>query len=351
VAKKLTISDIAEKAGVAKSTVSFVLNDRGTKVPISAETRRKVMAVVERYGYQPNSSARALSTRRTGHIGFILSDNITDGLFNSAYAQVMAGAERGCRNRGYGLNVSLYNLSNIGSFVFPKRIGERSVDGLVLTGYVEAAVVQRFREFDIPCVCVGDNLEVAEMIPVVAGDFVDGLHQAAAAAAELGHRHILYYCEHTRRGQETAVQLTDRVAQDAALCDAGVRISTLAGQLDDYHDAGMLLNHWLAMPAATRPTAILGISQTLLGLIPLLAERGLSCPKDVSLISTSDSQLFEFSVPTMSAIHYDLVRFGEIAVDMLVDHLDDSKPLTADLSRWEPCSISRRASLGACPLK
>ena len=67
--KKITLNDIAREAGVSSQTVSRVLNNRPD---VSAETRNRIQAIIDRMGYQPNEIARSLSAKRTRMIGVIV---------------------------------------------------------------------------------------------------------------------------------------------------------------------------------------------------------------------------------------------------------------------------------------
>jgi len=344
--KRTTIEDVAIEAGVSKGTVSLVLNRNRSKISISSQTCKRVLQAAQRCGYHPNAAARALSTRRTGHIGFILSDTITGGWANVYYATIFAGVEQACRARGYGLNTSLYNLSNIDSFVFPPKVGQRSVDGLILTGYVQASVVQRFREFDIPCVCIGDDIEVAEIIPSLSTDIVDGFFQAVEHLASLGHRNIGFCDLPSRRGREITRLVEDRVRSHPAT--AGCRLAglTAPGQWD-YQAAGHLLNAWLAFAPADRPSAVISSDQTLIALAGELTRRGLKCPGDLSLISSCNTHLCPITYPALTAIDQNLGQLGQNAVDLLIDYLDNDTTLTAAASRNDfPCRLVVRDSTG-----
>jgi len=341
----VTLSDIAEAVGVRKSTVSIVLNNRPNRVKISDRTRRRIFEAAERLGYQPNAAAKALSTKRTGHVGFILSDRVTDGLVNLYYGAIFRGIEHACRQRGYGLNVSLYNLSSVDSFIIPPKVGQRAVDGLILTGYVEAAVVARFREFDIPCVCIGDNVEVAELVPTIACDVVDGLCQAVRHAAELGHRRAILCHEPTRRSREVADLVVQRCAGDPVASRCRLDILEPSAGRCDYDAAACVLEHWLAAPPEERATVIFASDQTQVAMLGLLGARGLMCPRDVSLISSGDTRLSEFANPPLTAVHTDLEQLGRVALDMLVDHLEGGGDLTPRMSKNDyPCRLIVRSS-------
>ncbi len=345
--KRITLKDIADMVGVSKVTVSRIL--RGEKhnefVKISERTRQRVFEIANRYNYVPHYSARALATKRTGYIGFILSDQVEDGWANVYFSLEFAGVEKACRERGYGLNVSLYNLSNIDSFIFPKSVRQKSVDGLVLTGYVEAAIVYRFREFGIPCVCIGDNVEVAKLIPTVSADVVDGLHQAVKYAAYLGHRSILYSAGAKRREKEVAQLLVKRAESDPDTQLCKIIVVSSPRMEGDYTGGKLLFDYWMNLPDDDKPTLILTTDQSSLAFIKEMKKRDLRCPDDISIISVCDSSLCEYAEPALTAIHTDLITIGEYATNLLIDHLEEKTPLTPDMSRNDfPCQLIVRDS-------
>jgi DNA-binding LacI/PurR family transcriptional regulator len=342
------VPDIAKIVGLSAPSVYQILA-KPDHPRYSAATKDRVLKAAEEMGYHPNSAAKALSTKRTGHIGFILSDTIADGWANAAFAQVLAGVENVCHKLGYGLNVSRYNLSNLDSFVFPPQVGQRSVDGLVLTGYVEAAVVLRFREFGIPCVCIGDNMEVGGMIPTIACDIVDGLFQAVQYAVKSGHRRIVYWTEQTRRGREVGQLLIDRVRTHPLTAACQITLKEFPNGLGNYSDGKYMMEYWLSRPREERPSLTIATDQALVAFLLEVVKRGFNCPRDISLISSCDTRLCEFTFPPLCAVHYDLTKFGEIGAKMLIGHLSGGKELTGEMSRTEPCKFLVRQSVGSHP--
>jgi LacI family transcriptional regulator len=340
----IKLKDIAKHAGVSVGTACSILGRREGRY--AEQTRKAVYKAAKELGYHPSAAARALVTRRTGHIGFLLSDTIADGLGNAFFSQMVCGVERACRQTGYGLNISLYNLSNIDTFILPPKVGQRSVDGLVLCGYVEAAVVRRFQEFGIPCVCIGDNVEVAGMIPTIACDFVDGLYQAVTYAAGLGHRQIAFCNESTRRGREVGKLLIERAAATPETANCRIQMVEFPGGLLNYDDGRPLMEYWLSRPQTSRPSVILCSDQTALSFLFEISRKGFQCPRDVGLICEGDSRMSMFATPPLTSIHYDVEAYGVMAVEMLVKHLDHNKPLTGSMSRIEPCRLIVRRSVG-----
>ena len=94
--KKMTLADIAQLAGVSKSTVSFVLNGHAEKHRIAQDTIDKVMAVVAEHNYSPSVYARALKSKRTYTIGLVIPD-----LLNMGFATIAREMEKLCRAGGY----------------------------------------------------------------------------------------------------------------------------------------------------------------------------------------------------------------------------------------------------------
>ncbi len=79
----VTMSDVAEAAGVSQSTVSRILNDTPLSIPVSAKTRERVLAVALEFGYRPHPIARALRGAPTMLLGAVVRD-VTDLFFASA---------------------------------------------------------------------------------------------------------------------------------------------------------------------------------------------------------------------------------------------------------------------------
>ncbi len=342
--------DIARAVGVKIPTVSVVLNNKTNPIKISEKTRSHILRVAKELGYQPNAAARSLVTKRTGHIGYIMSDQIAGGLANAYFAAYLSGVEKACRTRGYGLNVSLYNLTDVDSFIFPSRVSGKTVDGLILSGYVEAAIVRRFLEFGIPCISLGQDVEVAELVPTLAADDVEGLFQAVEYAAQLGHRRFLHNHSPRRRGREVARLLAERIKKSPLTRDCLlIDIEPPTGHCD-YSAGKPLVEAWLAIPEDQRPTAIFASDQTLQVVLKELDKRNLKCPRDVSLVSNCESPLCEFANPALTAVDHKMEHTGEVAAQMMIDHLKSGKPLTPEKSLNNyPCNFIIRESCGTPP--
>lgn len=123
-ARAATIADVAARAGVSRQTVSRAINGLGE---ISAETRQRVLAVVQELGYRPSSIARGLKTSRTRTIGLVVPD-----IANPFFAEVARGAAEVAHGEGYGVLLCNTDENPAEERNVLEMLAEHRVDGLVL---------------------------------------------------------------------------------------------------------------------------------------------------------------------------------------------------------------------------
>src|SRR5712691_5466668 len=180
-----TITDVARLAGVHPSTVSRALHR--ADLPLSPETRRRVLAAVERLEYRPSAIARGLRLRRTRTLGMLVPD-----ITNPFFPPIIRGAEEAARERGYEL--VLCNTDDV-----PEReeaslrlLRERQADGLLIaTSRMADATLASVRREHFPFVLVNRGSRVAADLSVE----VDNERAAEAVIAHLaglGHRRIAH---------------------------------------------------------------------------------------------------------------------------------------------------------------
>jgi D-fructose-responsive transcription factor len=152
-----SIADIAKIAGVAKTTVSAILNGRAAEYRISQKTCDKVKAVVEKYNYRPNRVARSLRIQKTHTIGLVIPD-----LTNNFFSLITKEIESVARANGYQVLVA----SSDDNTAIEKKIIENlvdcSVDGLIIASVLGEVDLQSIKRTGIPTVFIdreikGDN--------------------------------------------------------------------------------------------------------------------------------------------------------------------------------------------------
>lgn len=332
--KRTTLKNIAEMAGVSMAAVSGVLNN-SAKINCSKDKREQILQLAKMYDYAPQSMARALSTRRTYQIGFMVSTKVTLGLANTYFSTLMAGVQHVCQQRGYLLTVTAYDLSSIEDFVIPQKLKQQSVDGVIIAGSTAPEVVKLIQKFDIPFILFSDPLLVEPFyeksehnnIVSLSYDNLANNRLALEYLARLGHRKIAVsslpyfknYFHNIRRSSD--LDLIEIVDEDMDKFECGIELA----------------KQWLAAPRAERYTGMYTCDQVCCGFLSALHENSrVKCPADISLISNCETPLCKFSYPKLTAIDNDVYLQGVTGINILLNVLDNKISLEDAKKASEP---------------
>src|SRR5919108_6260791 len=154
--------DVARRAGVSRATVSYVLNGvTAGRVPISEETRQRVLDAIEELGYEPDARAQALRSGSTKTIALIIPD-----LRNPHFCEYATGIEEAARASGYHLLLSSTTLNDEYAVEIFKDLARRRFDGLIIassfilgSGEAQATLAQ-IRKRGLPIVELSENYGV-----------------------------------------------------------------------------------------------------------------------------------------------------------------------------------------------
>src|SRR5512146_2239563 len=123
--KRPTQKDVALRAGVSRATVSFVLNDQtDLKVPISAETRQRVLSAIAELGYEPDARAQSLRRGHTKIIGVIFPI-----IENPSFWQMLTGIASEIQAAGYSLHLSQHPMHPDQESSTLRELMQQRVDG------------------------------------------------------------------------------------------------------------------------------------------------------------------------------------------------------------------------------
>jgi LacI family transcriptional regulator len=323
-----TLKDVAELAGVSTTTVSRVLNHNGY---VSAAARERVAAALSESGYRPNTVAQELRRQRTIALGLIMY-----ALSNQAVAEIVAGAEHAAAEQDF--DVLLYDTR--GERERERRNVEtllrRRVDGIVFAGVVDAANLQLALDARVSVVELG--LRVREESPAVVVD-----HQAAVRAAiehlfALGHREIGYVGppyhprgEPVLSGIASDLYRVRFLAYQGALAAVGLPFDAsyvVTDQLDadpDGVEYGALCMERL-LEQAPALTAVFAASDILAaGVLQTLHRRGVSVPREMSVVAIDDTYARYLSPPLTSVSQHGF-ELGFQAATMAIELLADRTP-------------------------
>jgi DNA-binding LacI/PurR family transcriptional regulator len=326
---RVTLADIAKACDTSLSTVSRALSDPDR---VNPQTRDRIQRVAREMGYMTNPIARALAVGRTGLIGLIVPD-IANPFFPPIIKAVQARAGR--KNTA----VLLADTDEHASDELERAaVLSKQVDGLILVSPRTAE--QRLAEFIelSPVVFVNRRVEGA---PSVIIDNSDGITQAVQHLTALGHRRICYL-NGPRRSWSNERR---RIALREACAQYGVELVEF-GPFEPQVQAGVRAAD-LVQTSGT--TAVIAYDDLIaLGLMARLAEHRLQVGRDVSVIGIDDSPMSDVAYPTLTSIHVPGAEAGTVAVDLLLEQLDDADRDQPTLVQLETRLIIR-GSTGPAP--
>ncbi len=179
--KILTISDIARLSGVAKSTVSRVLNNSGF---VSPETKAKVNAVIEQYNYVPNAQARSLSQSQTNMIAVFIGD-----MSNQYFSELFRGIESEIISSRF-FPVVCTSTNKIRQELYVDEMLKRRVSGAIFASSdIYNKEKLEFFASQVPCVSIQTYLD---NVPIIGVDDVEGGYNMGKYLLSMGHRKFGY---------------------------------------------------------------------------------------------------------------------------------------------------------------
>ena len=151
--KRATIKDIAERAGVSKGAVSYALNGRPG---VSDETRARILAIADEFGWYPNRAARALSGSRADACGLVLARPATTIALEPFFMQFIAGVEAQLSPRSIGLTLQLVDSVEEEIEVYRRWFGEHRVDGVfVVDPQHDDSRIGALHAMGLPAIVIG----------------------------------------------------------------------------------------------------------------------------------------------------------------------------------------------------
>lgn len=274
---RVTAVDIAQRLGLAPTTVSHVLAGRAGRVRIKAETQERVLQTAREMGYRTNASARAMRTGNFGCAAFI--QPLRHMFLDPA---LLVGLSRGLEEVNMQLSVAHVADDVFGDDEYlPKIVRELAADGLFINaafdfpqGFLDAIATHR-----IPTVWINQRREADCVFP---DDFTGGVMGARHLLA-LGHERVAFAVANPSDPHYSVAER--RGGYEAAMRDAGLapRTFSLQSPLPGDHRLEGAANMLLG---PDRPTAVLAYEiNTALPILVAAARCGLEVPRDLSLVT------------------------------------------------------------------
>ncbi|MEV3856325.1 LacI family DNA-binding transcriptional regulator [Streptomyces sp. NPDC050095] len=335
---RVSLKDVAERAGVSIKTVSNVVNNYQHVTPAM---RARVQEAIDELGYRPNLTARHLRKGRTGIIALALPE-----LGNPYFAELAGAVIDAAAEHDVTVLLDHTRGDRQQEILVSQGFRARVIDGLILSPLeLEAEDLRGRDDDDVPLVLLGER-EYDVPYDHIAIDNV--------AAARAAVRHLL------GRGRTQIAYLgarTDSANQPAHLRLAGWRAELTAAGLPspdtlvgstggwDRGDGAEAMARML--DAGVRPDAVFAYNDLVaIGAMRVLHERGLRVPWDVAVVGFDDIAEGRFGAVTLTTISPDKQAIARLAVQSLLDRLEHPEVRTGRELTAEYRLIERESTLG-----
>jgi len=337
--KPPTQADVARIAGVSRATVSYVLNDRGgQRIPISPETRKRVLDVIAQLEYEPDARAQSLRRGSTKTIGVLIP------LYeNPHFWQILRGISAEAESSGYSVLLSHNTLTPERETLSLRELAQQRVDGLILLmgyKYLPNPIAERLRKAKRPTV---EITSTSSEFDHVLDSYSEGTRVLLRYVLELGHRRIgfVYGVNIEAQGYDR-LSVYQKVLQENGLYDESL-LQRCGPSMEHGYQAAITL---LTRP--DRPTALLVINDLLaIAVVRAASDLGLNIPGDLSVASFDDIPFTNYTVPRLTTVAGEPQLDGRRAVQLLLRRLNDSdRPREIITSDWQ---MLVRESTGPIP--
>lgn len=304
---RVTIRDVAARAGVSQPTASLVLGNH-PRARVAAATRQRILDAAEALGYRPNVVARSLARGRSFALGVIVPD-----LRNPFVMDVVAGAERVASSAGYA--VLLCDQSARPAAAHLETLLARQIDGVLLDAVGAATLpVEALRGVNVVLID-----EPANEWPGVSSDALGAGALAAEHLLELGHRAFAFIGPasdvHALRMRERGFVRRVREAGCAVSSERWRRVpASVQGGLD-------AMRALLALQP--RPTAVFCANDLIaIGAVKQCLTQGVALPRELSVVGCDDIDMARLITPELTTVAVPARELGARAARLLLSHID-----------------------------
>ncbi len=326
--RRITINEIARKAGVSKTAVSFAFNNPER---ISKDTYERIMEIANELGYVPDPVARTLTTKKIGSIGFLIPHSIPVAFKNPFLSLMLQGVGSVCHKEGYSLTV----VPPLKGCIF-QGIRSAAVDGFVTFGLeAHLKIVELILQRNIPLVVVDGK--PSEQIPSVNTNDMQGAMEIMEYVLKAGHRKIaiLSLKPATSPGDEDSERETFSRVRDLRLRGYKSALKKFGLSIDNYSirviesecsiEGGEVAARRL-FNLKRRPTAIVAMSDIMaIGAFLYCKREGIRIPEDVSLAGFDDIPEASLISPGLTTVFQPAFEKGKTAGEILIRLLKNKK--------------------------
>lgn len=312
---KTTISDVAKKAGVSKSTVSRISN--GNYEQNTKETVSRVLRIIEEMDYRPNALAKGLKAMKTNAIGIILAN-----LQNPFWIKVLEGVEDTCRSKGYSLMICNSNEDAEIEKEHIKQFQMRQVDGVIINPTIKnATLYDQLKKDKLPFISINRKIYGQEFDMIVVDNLLGG-KMAINHLLNLGKRKIaiiLYPID----GISPRIERLSGYKE--ALQDFGIEIDPQLIVITKEVPGNVREEVKKLLSGPNRPDAILSTNNMMtLEILEGVRDLGLSIPDDLALVGYDETVWSKHLNPPLTTVNQPSYEMGKVAAERLISLIESN---------------------------
>lgn len=300
-----SIKDVAEKAGVSKSTVSLVINNTGY---VSKETKEKVEAAIKELNYIPSKLAQNFSRQHSGIIAIVVPD-----IMHPFFSTYIKHAEKELSSKGYMSMVCSVVGREENEKKYIDMLNRKIVDGIIMAGH--SLDIDEYKKSTRPIVSIDRFL--CDEIPVVQSDYKQAAQLACDCLIKAGCKNIVQFV-----GSGKVKMESDRfnLHCEEILVENGIDINTInvgynTFTIEEYEKSANYL-----FEKYPNVDGIIGVDLSILSCLKIANEKGLSVPKDLKLIAFDGTYVTRANTEVTSVVQ-PIEDIAKHSVELIVDKI------------------------------
>ena len=313
VSKAVTIKDIAKEAGVSIATVSMVLNGKDKRIPDS--TRTKILEIVKKNNYIPNTVARSLVTNRTKTIGLVIPD-----ITNPFFPEIARGVEDKAREARY----SIIYCNTDDNLVQEDRcidiLIEKRVDGVIFAHSADRqggpTELQRLK---VPIILIDRDYDFPNVRGKVLVDNFKASYEGVTYLLDQGYCNIAYIAGpmNTNTGKDRLL------GYEKALEDRKIAYRPEYIKIGDYkREWGVEATTMLLQENLPFDAIFCGNDMIAIGAMKALKAQNMKVPDDVGVMGFDDIYMASMMEPELTTVKQPNYEMGYHAADLLIEAIE-----------------------------
>lgn len=335
-----SLRELAQLAGVSKSTASRVISGNGYASP---EVRDRVLKAVEQLRYKPSAVARAMVAKRTYNIGVIVFRDRLPIVSHTLYGRIIDEILMSAEEKGYSIFLKTDREMSLRSTDY---MLEQRVDGLILVSRLQKNVIDYVKNFNIPYLMVNGSTEDPDVVHLVSNDEAGG-ERAAQHLYDCGHRTFFIIAGPGEHRSHSLRLKGFRKRLESLGVHSEQDGCTVVESSESSFDSGRKLieEHYTAFREGGYSALFSTNDMLALGAMKVLLERGVRVPEEVSVMGYDNTEVAGMYHPSLTTVSVDASGIGRDAVSIL-DRLIGGEGSVPRLIEYESEVIIRQSTNG-----